>query len=254
MPKKNNPFETFLENLSSVPGVKVNRESFLRSAFQSKEYRWKLQEIIQIGPIEAGIPIEKIGKIADKIIAKETMWTTGISAVAGIPGGTALFATVSGDLINFYAHIFIIVQKLMYLYGWEEDIFGDSGDIDNDTMNVLIIYIGSMFGIGTASNILVKSVSVSATKMARGVIVKNFIKGGVSRTIIKKIIQAIGVKSTIKGVISVGSKSVPVVSGVLSGGVTFFTFSPMTKKLKRFLQKGQIKNIENEKDVDEILA
>ena len=30
----------------------------------------------------------------------------------------------------------------MYLYGWEDDIFDSAGNIDDATMNVLILYVG----------------------------------------------------------------------------------------------------------------
>lgn len=250
----NNVFEIFISKAGSLPGVKVDREEYLRKTFHRKcETKEKLNAIIQKGPIGAGVPLKEVGKIADQAITNETISTTGISFVTGIPGGLFMGIAIPGDVLQFYVHILIIVQKLMYLYGWEDDVFDSAGNIDDETMNVLILYVGTMFGIKTASATLVKLAAVNTAKMARGVIVKNIMKGGVSRTLIKKLVKAIGIKSTVKGAFKVGTKAVPVISAVLSGAITMASFVPMTKKLKKYLETGQIDNIDKETEVEEIL-
>ncbi len=235
MGESNNFFSIFLGKVGSIPGVQVNRENYLRSVFR-KEYKGKMEQILLEGPINAGVPMNVINKYADKSIKNEALLTTGASFLSGLPGGIAMGISIPGDILNYYARIFIIVQKLMYLYGWEDDIFDSNGEIDDTTMNALIIYIGFMMGVKPASTLLAHFAAKNVTKMASGVIAKSIIKNGASRRIIIKIVQMIGVKSSVKGAFTVGTKAVPVISGFVSGGITAATFIPSTKKLQNFFK------------------
>lgn len=180
MGESNNLFSVFLGKVSSIPGVQVDRENYLRSVFR-KAYKDKLEQILLEGPIEAGVPMHVINKFADKAINNEALLTTGVSFVSGLPGGIAMGISIPGDLLNYYVHVFIIVQKLMYLYGWEDDIFDSTGEIDDTTMSALIIYIGFMMGVKPASTVLAQLAAKNVTKMAGGVIAKSIIKNGASR-------------------------------------------------------------------------
>lgn len=235
MGESNNLFSVFLGKVSSIPGVQVDRENYLRSVFR-KAYKDKLEQILLEGPIEAGVPMHVINKFADKAINNEALLTTGVSFVSGLPGGIAMGISIPGDLLNYYVHVFIIVQKLMYLYGWEDDIFDSTGEIDDTTMSALIIYIGFMMGVKPASTVLAQLAAKNVTKMAGGVIAKSIIKNGASRRIILKIVQMIGLKSSVKGAFTIGTKAVPVISGLVSGGITAATFIPSTKKLQNFFK------------------
>ena len=235
MGESNNLFSVFLGKGGSIPGVQGDRENYLRSVFR-KAYKDKLEQILLEGPIEAGVPMHVINKFADKAINNEALLTTGVSFVSGLPGGIAMGISIPGDLLNYYVHVFIIVQKLMYLYGWEDDIFDSTGEIDDTTMSALIIYIGFMMGVKPASTVLAQLAAKNVTKMAGGVIAKSIIKNGASRRIILKIVQMIGLKSSVKGAFTIGTKAVPVISGLVSGGITAATFIPSTKKLQNFFK------------------
>ena len=50
--------ETIITNAVKIPGVKVNRSKFLAEAFAGDDIG--LQTIIDMGPVSAGIPQERI--------------------------------------------------------------------------------------------------------------------------------------------------------------------------------------------------
>lgn len=90
---------------------------------------------VERGPIAAGVPQGIIDKLAKGSIDFETTKVTAISAAAGLPGGTAIAATIPADLAQFYAHVLRIAQKLAYLYGWDE-LFSENG-MDDGTEQTL---------------------------------------------------------------------------------------------------------------------
>lgn len=97
-----------------------------------------------------GIPIDMLNKIANGAIKLETSKTTALSTAAGMPGGLAMIGTIPADLAQYYAHVFRIAQKLAYVYGYK-DI-----DLDDATQNVLMIFLGVMFGVQAATAALAK--------------------------------------------------------------------------------------------------
>ena len=69
---------------------------------------------------------------------------------AGIPGGFALLATIPADITQCDAHAFRIMQKMAYLYGWQ-DLLTDLDETDDDTLAQLALFFGLMLGVGGAS-------------------------------------------------------------------------------------------------------
>ena len=62
--------EKVITNAIQIPGVKINRTKFLAEQFSSKSEN--LEEIINKGPVEAGIEKEDISNIARKLILSRT--------------------------------------------------------------------------------------------------------------------------------------------------------------------------------------
>lgn len=91
--------ETIITNAVKIPGVKVNRSKFLAEAFAGDDI--DLQTIIDMGPVSAGIPQERIEKTATKLIFVRTSQSSVASFVAGIPGGFAMAATIPADVAQF---------------------------------------------------------------------------------------------------------------------------------------------------------
>jgi len=92
--------ENIITTAVQIPGVKVNRNRFLAETF-AKETDISIQEIIDKGPIQAGISRDKLSNIASKHILIRTSQSSAASFVAGIPGGLAMAATIPPMSYNF---------------------------------------------------------------------------------------------------------------------------------------------------------
>ena len=105
-----------LENIIStairIPGIKVNRESFLREQFEDVSPE-RLQSIIEKGPVEAKCSRSDLRKIARKLINKRTLFSTSASFVAGLPGGFAMAATIPADMLQFYGVALGLAQEMI---------------------------------------------------------------------------------------------------------------------------------------------
>ena len=85
-----------------IPVVKVNRDKFLEKQFAGKGVN--IQDVITLGPVDAGISREDIANMANKLIIKRTSQSSIASFVAGIPGGLAMAATIpvtAAETVNF---------------------------------------------------------------------------------------------------------------------------------------------------------
>ena len=239
--EKNSPtinIEDVFTAACKLPYCKIDRGEFLTKQLNGKVGLGQLAEALETGTINAGIPIGILNKLADGVIQLETTKATALSAAAGIPGGFAMIGTIPADLVQFYAHVFRIAQKLAYIYGYKEI------DLDDATQSVLMIFLGVMFGVNAATAALVKLAAANAAKIGARVAAKPLSKYAIY-SIAKKVLAWVGVKLTKEGVGKAVSKAVPVVGGIISGGITVATFLPMTRKLQKELSKFAAMSPEN---------
>lgn len=220
-----------LENIITaaikVPGVKVDREEFLAKVFAKENV--DVQKIIDRGPIAAKCSREMLDRIANKLILKRTTESSAVSFAAGIPGGLAMAATIPADTLQYFGMTLRLAQELTYLYG-ANDLW-DDGEVDSTAVrNQLIIYCGVMFGVAGASASL-RLLSGQVAKQA----LKKLPQQALTKTfwypIVKQICKVIGIKMT-KDVAAKGvSKAIPILGGIVSGGLTFASMRPMGKRL-----------------------
>ena len=230
----NNTFEIVLATASSLPMVHINRNKFLSKELIKFCPKEQIDIAIQNNPAYAGIDISTIDKIANSCINYETNKVSSISFAAGIPGGFAMAGTIPADITQYFAHILRILQKLIYLYGWEE-ILPEDGSIDDDTSNIITLFVGVMFGVNGAASTITKISASAAQKASKNIAAKALTKGTLY-PIVKKIAQALGVKMT-KDIFARGvSKAIPIIGGIASSGLTYITYKPMAYKLKKHLE------------------
>ena len=230
----NNIFEQVLATASSLPMVHIDRKKFLFKELIKFCPKEQVDIAIQNNPAYAGIDISTIDKIANSCINYETNKVSSISFAAGIPGGFAMAGTIPADITQYFAHILRILQKLIYLYGWEE-ILPEDGSIDDDTSNIITLFVGVMFGVNGAASTITKISASAAQKASKNIAAKALTKGTLY-PIVKKIAQALGVKMT-KDIFARGvSKAIPIIGGIASGGLTYITYKPMAYKLKKYLE------------------
>ncbi|MCL2046788.1 MAG: EcsC family protein [Oscillospiraceae bacterium] len=213
-----------------LPYCKIDRDAFLSKQLKGKVSTSRLEAALKNGTVNADIPIQTLRKLADGAIKFERNKAAAISTVAGIPGGLTMIGTIPVDMAQFYAHIFRITQKLAYIYGYLEI------DLDDATESILMIFLGVMFGVGAATAALAKLAAANAAKIGTRIASKPLSKYAIYN-IAKKVLAWIGVKVTKNGVGKVVTKAVPVIGGIVSGGLTIATFTPMANKLNNELLK-----------------
>lgn len=107
-----------------TPGIKVDRNDFLKKELFKNYPQDTIDDAIAYNPAHAKIPSNEIDRIADEVIKYERNCVSGISAALGVPGGFAMAATVPADIAQYYGYMLRAAQKLMYLYGFPQiDLF-----------------------------------------------------------------------------------------------------------------------------------
>ena len=244
--EKDFALENIISTAIQIPGVKVNRSKFLAEMFASEDIM--IQDVIDLGPIQANIPQEKLSHLAGKLILKRTSESSLASFVAGIPGGLAMAATIPLDVLQFFGMALRLAQELSYLYG--ADDLWQNGQIDDEKVrNQLLLYCGVMFGVsGAVSGVRVLSTQIAKTtlkKLPQKALTKTF-----WYPMVKQIGKAIGIKVT-KSTVSKGvSKAIPILGGVISGGLNFASMLPMANRLQAALDSANFSYTEEEFEND----
>ena len=242
--------ESIISTAVQVPGVKVDRKKFLAASFSSDEL--PIQRIIDLGPVEAGVSQDALASISHNLILKRTSQSSAASFISGLPGGLAMAATIPADVLQFFAMALRLAQELSYLYG-AQDLWQD-GQLDDERVKTqLLLYCGVMFGVsGAVSGVRILSTQIAKTtlkKLPQQTLTKTF-----WYPIIKQIGKAIGVKITKSTVAKGVSKAIPVLGGVLSGGLNFASMMPMANRLQAALDSAAFVYTEEDlaKDIIEI--
>lgn len=227
-------FSTLLVGAVRLPGVRINREAYLRTALARHCSEDELRRAIEETPAAAGIPLVVLDRVASESIRYETAKVSAVSAAAGIPGFIALPATIPADVTQYVAHMLRIAQKLAYLYSWPDLFSVDNDDLDDATKGVLTLFFGVMFGTQSANAAVGKVAGMMSEQVAKKLPQKALTKG-VVYPIVKKIAGYLGVEMTKQTFAKSVSKAIPLVGAVVSGGFTFATFRPMSRRLKTHL-------------------
>jgi hypothetical protein len=252
--EKNNTFELVLVNALKVPGVKVNRKEFLAQALSDYASSEQLAVALEKDPVEAGISLNTINKVAKSLIEKRTLQSTGVSFAAGLPGGLAMAATIPADTLQFFGVALRMAQELAYLFGYKD--MWDREKLDNERVKgELTIFLGVMFGVGGSASAL-KILSAKISQQVLKKLPQQALTKTVYYPIIKKVAAAIGIKITKRTFAQGISKAIPLLGGVISGGLTYASMKPMGNRLRETLfdAAGSYTNEEFEKDYQNVKA
>ena len=238
MPDKKNisdklSLETIIPLAVSLPGVRVDRDEFLRSVFKGQGV--DIDGILGRGPVEAGCSREQLQRLARELILRRTSESSIASFLAGMPGGLALGVAVPADVVQYFGFALRLAQELSYLYG-AEDLWR-SGTLDSvQVNNRLLLYCGVMLGASGAAN-GVRLLSASLARTAAKKLPQLALTKTLWYPLVKQIGSSVGVKVT-KSVAANGvAKIIPVVGGVISGGITFASMGPMGRRLAKTLDE-----------------
>ncbi len=246
---KNIAFQTVLNQAVKIPGVRINRNKYLNRELSKYYESDKVEKAIALSPSEAGVEDDVIRQIADSSIKYETTKVTSISAVAGIPGGIMMVGTIPGDITQYFAHILRILQKLIYLHGWQEIDFKDD-ELDDATKNQLTLFVGVMFGVNSANATIAKLASSAAVRTEKTLVNKALTKGTIY-PIVKKVAYTLGVRMNKEIFAKSVSKIIPGIGAVLSGGITYATYRPLANRLKNYLEN--LPKVDGLSNIDDII-
>lgn len=238
-----------MKRAASLKVVKIDRGQFLRTTIKKYCPEVDASAAVETSPIEAGVSPRDLDEIALNVIDFETKKCAGLSFLAGIPGGVALAGTVPADLAQYFAHVMRVEQKLAYLYGWQS-FLSPEDEVDDETLMKLIVLMGIMLEVGGVAN----SVTKFAADVAQKGIAKTIERQALTKTIfytpMKNVLRVLGVNLTKQTFAKGVSKVVPVVGGVVSGGLTYASFKPGAERLRRYLRELPTSGIDSEANPD----
>ena len=226
----------FLKKVVRFPGVRINRDEFLRQELRKlRASEEVIERALATSPALAGVPLLALDTLADETITYETNKSAALSFAAGLPGGFAMLGTIPADLMQYYAHALRIMQKLAYLYGWR-DLLADV-DEDDEMLGVLAVFFGVMLGVGGAAQSLTAFARIAAKTAYQKHVTKRALMSITWYPVVKYSLRVIGINITKSSFTKGASKIVPVIGGFVSSGLTFMALQTQSVRLKGHLRE-----------------
>lgn len=176
------------------------------------------------------MPLLITSRYSSDLIQKRTLQCSSASFAAGLPGGFAMAATIPADTLQFFGVTLRLAQELAYIYGYRD--MWDNGDLDIEQVKgELTLFLGVMFGVGGSAS-AVKVLSSSIAKQVLKKLPQKALTKTIYYPIIKNTAALIGVKITKQTFAKGVSKVIPVLGGVISGGLTYASMKPLGNRLK----------------------
>lgn len=215
-----------------LPFVKVNRSEFLVKTFG--DVVGDTNRLINDGP-QTIFSKKELDVTAQRVINKVVSKSSAISFVTGLPGGPAIAATIPADIAQFYGYSLRLAQEISYVYGYD-NIWNEQDELTEEGKNTLMLYLGIMLGVTSAGSV-VRVLSSKLSAQALKKIPQKALTKTIYYPIIKKVLAIFGTKLT-KSTFAKGiSKAVPVIGGLVSGGLNLASMKPMAKRLMNELGK-----------------
>ena len=226
----------FLKKVVRFPGVRINRDEFLRQELTKlRASEEVIERALATSPALAGVPLLALDTLAYETITYETNKSAALSFAAGLPGGFAMLGTIPADLMQYYAHALRIMQKLAYLYGWR-NLLADV-DEDDEMLGVLAVFFGVMLGVGGAAQSLTAFARIAAKTAYQKHVTKRALMSITWYPVVKYSLRVIGINITKSSFTKGASKIVPVIGGFVSSGLTFMALQTQSARLKGHLRE-----------------
>lgn len=227
-----------LTKAMSMPLVRVNRATFLRSVLSKYYPEEMVVKAIVTRPALAGIPASAIERLAKESIAWHRTGVSATSATLSATGGLTILASIPADLTQFIYHVIVVAQKLAYLHGWP-DLFDESEkkpELDDATTHILTIFVAVMFGMDVAVRGLAELAKAASVQ-----VVVRLPQMALTKTLVfqlsRETAKWVGLRLTKDLFSRALSRVVPVVSGIVGGTMTWAVFSTMARRLRLHLQE-----------------
>ena len=223
-----------LEQVVKLPVVKVDRSKFLVDKFSKELDPKDISTLLEQGPSSL-LSQEILDRVANACIMDNVLLASGTSVLAGLPGGLAMAITIPADVAQFYAFSLKLAQELGYIYGFN-DLWASRNDLSEEAKNTLLLYLGVMLGVNGAGALL-RSGGVTVAKHVMTTVPQKAVAKAGWYPILKKVMKIFGVTLTRRGLAKGMGKAIPILGGVISGGLTYATMKPMGERLQKELSK-----------------
>lgn len=223
-----------LQQVVKLPVVKVNREKFLVEKFSKELDKKDIAKLLEQGPPSL-LPQETLDRVARSCIKDNVLRASGTSVLAGLPGGILMALTIPTDVAQFYAFSLKLAQELGYIYGYD-DLWASRNELSEEAKNTLLLYLGVMLGVNSAGALL-RSGGVSVAKHVMKTVPQKALAKTLWYPILEKVLKIFGVTLTRRGLAKGMGKAIPILGGVISGGLTYATMKPMGERLQKELSK-----------------
>lgn len=231
---QDDPNVVLISKILSVPGIKVNRREFLKKMFGDKLDSKSFTKLFEAGP-QLFYSEKELRQLAEKRIKVVTATSASASFMAGLPGAFFMAATVPADIAQFYGLSLRLAQEIAYIYGVND--FWENETLTQEATQTLMLYLGVMLGV-TGTDAVIRVITPNIGKQVSKNLLRKPLTQGAIYPIMKKVFPYIaGKQLTKKGLSQFATKAIPVLGGIVSGGITVATMLPMGKKLSKELSK-----------------
>ena len=218
----------------AIPGIAIDRESYLTSVLKDKLNEEQLQKAISERPAMV-MARRDIDNLANSAITYHTATVTTLSTVTGLPGGPAIVASIPADLAQYYFHVFVLAQKMAYLYGFP-DLRDEDSKLTDDAADMLTLFVGIMMGARLANDIMRDITKDLAVQIAKKVPQKTLTRT-IYYPIVRQISKRIGANISKSGFTKTFGRFIPLLGGIVSGSITYATFYPGAKRLQKAMHQ-----------------
>ena len=223
-----------LQQVVKLPVVKVDRSKFLVDKFSKELDPQDIPTLLEQGPTSL-LSQETLDRVANACIRDNVLLASGTSVLAGLPGGIAMAITIPADVAQFYGFSLKLAQEIGYIYGFD-DLWSSREELSEEAQKTLLLYLGVMLGVDGAGALLRFSGVIVTKKMINVVNKKAFTKT-IWYPVLEKVLKVFGVNLTKGGLTKGLGIVVPILGGLISGGLTFATMKTMGERLQKELSK-----------------
>lgn len=220
---------TMIGAVSRLPGVRVDREQFLRQQFAGSPH---LDRILEHGP-QSVFTTAALRKKAHRVVRRNTRNTVVTSFMAGLPANPVIMVPAGGaDVAQYFGFAVRTAQQIAYVFG-EDDLFHGDGEISEAAKLRIVAYLGGMFGVDGAAALIAHTSEIpgAVAGPAGAKAAGRPLTDTVWYPVLRRTGALIGKKVTRTGMEKTATKMVPGLGGVVSAWMTYTAFRPMGRRL-----------------------
>ncbi len=226
-------YDSAMKRALCIPFVKVDKNRYLRRKLKNRLTDEELELVLNERPLSV-LPMEEVKRMAKTEVRKHALIVMLLSTLSAVPqSGWLMWLGIAFDFIQFQVFVFVIMQKLLYLYGCK-NLSSDNKNLSGSAEWILLLISTIMIG---------KHQVMRLAKSAAGMAVKQAIQRFAVRMLTKLMVFNVlrqcakwfGIVLTKDMLVQGVNLMVPILCAIISGLISLWLFMPMTKRLQRHL-------------------